>query len=433
MFKIKDKRIFKQITLYWSSLKFQTKLIFIMAFLSIIFSSLLFKLIKSIQKSINILIAVKPTENYAPANVNIIEEENLTCDYGEVITEDIDRPDPEDDVQKIIGYQNNKVGIYIYAEVKDYVDLAEELANSNGGDWGYVLLPYNVKDYNSEKWFQLFELLKEKQLIPIVQLYDIETEDEEKIDEQIKLSSEFLNTLPWPIENRFVSVYNEPNDRNFWKGKVDPEGYAVILNKTINKLKALDNDFFIMNAAFNASARTGKDHLDEREFLQRMDKQVPGILKKLDGWASHSYPQPNFSGKPDGTGRDSIRAYEWELSYLKNNFGIDDLPVFITETGWAHKEGYSDDEEGDNNSYKYNKYQVADNMKYAFEKVWLPDDKVVAVTPFTIRFNPPHDHFSWITEDGNPMPQFDAVKSIEKVKGKPPIVNYIKSEGVECL
>ena len=72
-------------------------------------------------------------------------------------------------------------------------------------------------------------------------------------------------------------------------------------------------------------------------------------------------------------------------------------------------------------------------MKYAFEKVWLPDDKVVAVTPFTIRFNPPHDHFSWITEDGNPMPQFDAVKSIEKVKGKPPIVNYIKSEGVECL
>ena len=433
MFKIKDKRIFKQITLYWSSLKFQTKLIFIMAFLALIFSSLLFQGIKSIQKSINSLIAVKPTENYAPANVNIIEEENLTCDYGEVITEDIDRPDPEDDVQKIIGYQNNKVGIYIYAEVKDYVDLAEELANSNGGDWGYVLLPYNVKDYNSEKWFQLFELLKEKQLIPIVQLYDIETEDEEKIDEQIKLSSEFLNTLPWPIENRFVSVYNEPNDRNFWKGKVDPEGYAVILNKTINKLKALDNDFFIMNAAFNASARTGKDHLDEREFLQRMDKQVPGILKKLDGWASHSYPQPNFSGKPDSTGRDSIRAYEWELSYLKNNFGIDDLPVFITETGWAHKEGYSDDEEGDNNSYKYNKYQVADNMKYAFEKVWLPDDKVVAVTPFTIRFNPPHDHFSWITEDGNPMPQFDAVKSIEKVKGKPPIVNYIKSEGVECL
>lgn len=386
--------------------------------------------IRSIREDVDYL-----TEEAKVAPVEITNnntEAILKCEYGEIITEEIKRPDPEDKIQKGLGYQNNKVGLYIYAEVKDFVELAAELANSNGGEWGYVLIPYNVKDYNSEKWFQLFELLKEEKLIPIVQLYDIETEDEDKINDQIKDSAKFLASLPWPIEKRFVSVYNEPNDKNFWKGDIDPEGYARILDKTIDELKKRDEDFFVMNAAFNASARNGQDHMDIRDYMAKMNKEVPGIFKKLDGWASHSYPQPNFSGNPDATGRDSIQAYAWELSILDTQYGVKDLPVFITETGWAHKEGYSD-EDGNNNSYKYNKYQVADNLKYAYEKIWLPDDRVAAVTPFTIRFDPPHDHFSWISKDGNPLPQFSAIKGMEKVKGKPPVISYTKGQALECL
>ena len=188
-----------------------------------------------------------------------------------------------------------------------------------------------------------------------------------------------------------------------------------------------------MNGAFNVSARTGGNYMDEETFLIRMNNQVPGIFNRLDGWASHPYPQPNFSGSPLGSGRDSIRAYEWELTVLQRRFGINTskLPVFITETGWAHKESeaYSN---GSNVDYKLDQYKVADNIKFAFENVWLPDDRVVAVTPFTIRYNPPHDHFSWITQNGNHYPQFDAVKSIKKIKGKPPIVTYYKSKILEC-
>lgn len=353
------------------------------------------------------------------------------CNYIDYLHLNMYQPDPKKDkIQKNIGYQNNKVGIYIYSEVRDYVKLADELVNSNGGEWGYVLIPYNVKDYNAGKWGDLFELLSEKKLIPIIQLWDLDLEID-KIDGQINKSAQFLNELKWPIKNKYISVYNEPNDKNFWKGKINPEEYAMVLSQTIDAFKALDQDFFIMNGALNASARTGgDDFLDARIFMRRMNNQVPGIFKRLDGWASHPYPQPNFSGSPKATGRDSIRAYEWELDILKNEFGVNSIPVFITETGWAHKETESPD--GNTGGYTLDKHQVADNIKYAFEQVWLKDDRIVAITPFTIRYSPPHDHFSWIEQDGDKYPQFDAIKNIKKVKGKPPSIEYLKSKKIEC-
>ena len=151
--------------------------------------------------------------------------------------------------------------------------------------------------------------------------------------------------------------------------------------------------------------------------MKKMNEAVPGIFDKLDGWASHPYPQPNFSGKPTDTGRWSIRAYEDELEYLKNELGVKkDLPVFITETGWAHAEG-----EKYNGSYKPVE-TVAQYFKTAYEEVWLKDDRVRAVMPFTIRYDPPFDHFSWINKDKVPYLHYETLKKIEKVEGKPPVL-----------
>ncbi len=335
--------------------------------------------------------------------------------------------------KNLIAYFLFGLGIMFALTNHGFTDIAEELANSNGGDWGYVLIPYNVKDYNETRWGQLFQNLREAHLIPIVQLWDLDLDDTKKRDEQIQKSAEFLNTLQWPIKHRYISAYNEMNDANFWKGDVNPEEYAEILDKTINAFNSLNGDFFIMNGAFNASARTGGNYLDAESYMIRMNSKIPGIFNKLDGWASHPYPQPNFAGSPNATGRDSIRAYDWELSVLSKRFGIDTkkLPVFITETGWAHKESEAANN-GEHVDYRLDQYQTADNYRAAFENVWLKDDKVVAVTPFTVRYDPPHDHFSWITKSGTPYPQFNAIKDIEKVKGKPPVVNYVKSKVIVC-
>jgi len=308
--------------------------------------------------------------------------------------------------------KNNKFGLYIYAENENFFEIAQRLVNSNGGEWGYVTIPYNVKDKDFDKWDRVFRQLRNKKLIPIIQLWDVDIDDYE---DQTQEAAEFLNRFVWPIKERYISVYNEMNSASFWYGKINPEEYANILAFSVNAFKKQNSDFFMMNGALNVSAPTNNDHMDAFEFMARMNREVPGIFERLDGWASHSYPQPNFSGNPYAVGRWSIKAYETELDFLKNFLGVDkELPVFITETGWAHAQG-----KNYNPSY-VDAEQVAEYIKIAYEEVWLPDDRVRAVTPFTIRYEPPYDHFSWINEDNVPYAQYEKVKSIDKISGNPP-------------
>jgi len=324
-------------------------------------------------------------------------------------------PIEEQNIQKNIGYQNNKFGLYIY-QIDDFARRASEMINSNGGDWGYVLVPYNVKDYDSKKWNSFFEVLNQKHLIPIIQLWDL-SEDPKDAIRDTKKSAKFLNSLNWPIKKRYVSVYNEVNDERFWRGGLDPKEYARVLNYTIDIYKYENKDFFMLNGAFNASARNGSGYISEDEYLRQMNEEVGGIFKKLDGWASHPYPHINgYLGLPTDTGRDSVRAYEWELNILDNEYGVKNLPVFITEAGWPHAEG-----ENYNSSY-VNEDTAAEYLKYAFEKVWLPDDRVVAITPFTIRYDEPFDHFSFIKKDGSTYKVFDVLKDMPKQAGIPPVI-----------
>ncbi len=207
------------------------------------------------------------------------------------------------------------------------------------------------------------------------------------------------------------------NDKKFWYGKIDPKEYARILDFTIQEFKNVNPNFLIMNGAFNITAPTDRNHLDAFVYMQYMNDEVPGIFNKLDAWASHSYPQPNFSGNPLTLGRWGIRAYDEELKFLKFKFGVSkDLPVFITETGWAHAEGET------YNARYLTEEVTAKYFEFAFLNIWLPDSRVRAVMPFTIRYDAPHDHFSWIKKDETPYLQYLTIKNLTKIKGEPPIL-----------
>lgn len=313
--------------------------------------------------------------------------------------------------------KNNKFGLYVYAEESQMFEIAQKLVNSNGGEWGYVLIPYNIKDMDFNKWSRVFEQLRNKKLIPIIQLWEVDTSD---YKQQTQKAADFLNSFVWPIKYKYVSVYNETNDSKFWFGNINPGEYAKILDYTIKTFKKENEDFFLINGAFNATASSDDLNMDEFSYMKKMNQKVPGIFEKLDGWASHAYPQPNFSGDPNTSGRWGIRAYEDELKFLKEDLGVkEDLPVFITETGWAHAEGAVY-----NPAYLPVK-QVAENLKKAYEDYWLKDDRVRAVTPFTIRYDPPFDHFSWVDQNNIPYLQYEVIKSLPKVKGEPP---YLKQE-----
>ena len=321
---------------------------------------------------------------------------------------------------------NNRFGIHIIDE-NDLKD-AEELVNSNGGEWGYITFVIQEDNRELSRWSNVFVNLRKLKLIPIVRVAtstqgaNWKKPDMETIDGWVN----FLDTLPWPIENRYVVVGNEPNHAKEWGGTVNPEEYSTYFVEFSKKLKENSSDFFVLPAGLDASAPNGNSTMDETLFIERMLKIQPDFFGYADGWVSHSYPNPNFSGSELDGGRGSVRTFEWELAFLKE-LGVDkDLPVFITETGWAHNEEGKVNDLLDTNS-------LGEKLKYTYEHVWNKE-QVITVTPFIFSYlDSPFEIFSWKRKEGGFYSFYDTVKSLTKVKGEPKTVYYKDFDALHFL
>lgn len=314
------------------------------------------------------------------------------------------------------GVTNNKFGIHIISPVEGEIKNAAALVNSSGGDWGYVTVVIQRNDRDLGKWQNFFNLLRRYHLIPIVRIATEPVADywKKPDGEDAKDWAEFLDGLVWPVKFRYVVIYNEPNHSREWENTADPANYARVLASQIDELNNKSEDFFVLNGGFDQAApHAPSTYYSEEKFLEEMNKAVPGVFNKLDGWVSHSYPNPGFSGSPNDVGRGTIRGYEWELSVLKK-LGVEhDLPVFITETGWQHAEGAR------RNPYLPTAQTIADYFHTAFSSVWN-DSRIMAVTPFILDYpQPPFDHFSFKTLDSQFYPHYDMLASLAKKSGEP--------------
>jgi hypothetical protein len=244
-------------------------------------------------------------------------------------------------------------------------------------------------------------------LIPIIRIATKADGDtwEAPSDAEINNWLAFLNSLNWVIQNRYIVIGNEPNHSLEWGGKIDPEAYATYLNKFALALHSASSDFFVLPAGLDSSAKNTSTTMDESVFLKRMLTTEPTLFDNLDGWVSHSYPNPSFEGKDTDTGRGTVDTFAWELNYLKILGVTKDLPVFITETGWSNQKV-------DNN-------QITSMYDYAFNNVWN-DPRVVAVTPFILNYpQAPFTEFSWEKSDGTFYPYYSGVQAIAKTAGAP--------------
>jgi len=323
-----------------------------------------------------------------------------------------------------LGEPNNKFGIHLAVADEKSLKDAADLANSSGGDWGYVTLVIQENDFNLDKWQDIFDKMRTLHLIPLIRLAGTpqangfwgkpKKEDAEKW-------AVFLNSLHWVVKNRYIILFNEPNHNKEWGGEINPKEYGEIAFAFAKKLKETDDDFFIMLAGFDAAAPNRLPLYENEEiFLKKMFEDNKDNFNFIDGWTSHSYPNHGFIGLPTDTGRNSIKTYLWELALLKS-LGVDkELPVFITETGWPHNQNQSR-----NFGTKCKNYlspeKAAENIKIAFEEVWLKDENISAVTPFILNYEAaPFDCFSWkIPNSGDFYPQYELAKNIPKIKGEP--------------
>jgi hypothetical protein len=305
---------------------------------------------------------------------------------------------------------NNRYGIHI----TDANDLksAADLVNSSGGDWGYVTFVIREDDRNLKKWQDIFDIMREIHLIPIVRLATKTSgENWEKFDSyEVDGWVYFLNSLNWVVQNRYIIIGNEPNHAKEWGGEINPYEYSNLYTEFAKKLKEASPDFFMMPAGLDASAPNTNNHMGETEFITKMLNTNPEIYDLVDGLASHSYPNPNFSGSEFDVGPGTIATYDWELEFLKSHGITKDLPVFITETGWAKTVG---------NDKWSSETEIAEKIVYAYENVWN-DKRIVAVTPFILDYKEPlFEMFSWKTKEAGNTVFYEKTKSLPKTPGEP--------------
>ena len=303
---------------------------------------------------------------------------------------------------------NNKFGVHIL-DPNDIPD-AQALVNSSGGDWGYVTMVIRSDERNLTHWQEAFNRLRRAHLIPIIRLATKQQDNgwEKFTQEDIDNWIYFLNSLNWVVENRYVIIGNEPNHATEWGGEVNPTEYTNILCDFSQKLKASSEDFFVLPAGLDASAPNKKGYMSEEAFITQM-YSTKNFTECVDGWTSHSYPNPDFSATEYNQGKGSVKTYIWEREYLKSLGITKNLPVFITETGWVHGEGNTED--------------ISNKFVNTFTKVWT-EDNIVAITPFVLNYQEPlFKNFSWKNSEGGFYPFYFAVQALPKTKGKPVQLN----------
>lgn len=301
----------------------------------------------------------------------------------------------------IFAQANNKFGIHIVDE--NDLEKASELVNSNGGEWGYVTIVIREDERNKDRWQEIFNKMRRFKLVPIIRIATtIENNHwrKPKIEEANNWAA-FLNNLNWPIKNRYIILFNEPNHAKEWGGEINPKEYSRVVKEYEKALLNHSKDFKILPAALDLAAPNSGDTMEATRYWDMMHEEDNFIFTRFDFWNSHSYPNPGFSGKVSDTGKTSIRGFEWEINFLEN-FGLDpEIDVFITETGWIKND------------------QTANNFEYAFNNVWT-SERILAITPFILNYNgQPFDEFSWINADKSSTDQFNRIKQIKKTRGEP--------------
>jgi hypothetical protein len=303
---------------------------------------------------------------------------------------------------------------------RDHLTLAREAV----GPGGYVLQVLSDGNRDPARWQAFMAGARNNGLRPIVRLatrYDRNLRHwrapipDRTLDSYHRVAADyrrFLDALRWPPGERVVIVGNEPNRGDEWGGRPSPTQYARFLRDVAAALRPAG--YTVLNAALDAycpntnGARVdGVRYVDAESFMDGMRRAEPSFPTWLDGWASHAYPQGPFAAPPgeqafkidllngaenpdhlepaEGVYNRGINGYGFELAKLAS-YGAPPLPVWITETGWRHRDAPipSRDRHGAVLSHE----QAAENVRRALVgpsdwfTPWLKDPRVRAVVFF---------------------------------------------------
>jgi hypothetical protein len=317
-------------------------------------------------------------------------------------------------INPILASERNIFGLHL-TQPADLIS-AKEIINSGGGDWGYATIVIRINELDKNTWQDFFDNCRKYHIIPIIRLATTMENNYWKIPSTSDIDhlADFLSSLNWPVIPKYIIPFNEVNHAKEWGGTIDVENFVDIFVYTAQKFKNYDSNFFILSSPLDLAApESPPETKSAKNFYRDIYNYNPLYFEVADGWASHSYPNHGYVGTPNDQGQASIRGYQWELDYLKYLGIKKNYPVFITETGWPHREGIQK-----NNSYFSLKTSVDFYLK-ALE-FWDKDEKVMAVTPFTYNYSQaPFDHFSWLDSGGKLYPEYQVLIDLPKKVNQP--------------
>ncbi len=315
-------------------------------------------------------------------------------------------------------FAKNIYGLHL-TQTEDIQKVAP-IINSSGGDWGWLTITIRLDQLDHNQWQDFFNQCRRLHLIPLVRLATkLEGSNWLKPTEQNIIDySAFFDSLNWPTDQKHIILFNEVNRGDEWGQDPNPQEYTNISVFASQYFKKLDPNFIILTAGLDLAApHTPPNYFGADFFYQEILKNNPDFFNFIDGISSHSYPNHGFVGKPTDTGRHSIKGYQWELDYLKSLGVSKILPVFITETGWPHREGVTP------NSNFYTTNTSADFLVKAYN-IWQQDDRIMAVTPFIFNYPyEPFDHFSWLDNQEKLFPAYNQFIDLPKEKNIPVQIN----------
>lgn len=314
----------------------------------------------------------------------------------------------------ILASDRNIFGLHL-TQASD-VTKVNGIINSSGGNWGWVTLVIRSDQLDTQLWQDFFNNCRKYHLIPILRLASTMDGNNWKRPDisEIDTITNFLNSLVWPTKTRHIILFNEINHASEWGGEVDVKGFADLAIYTIDKLKSTSSDFYVLSSALDlASPEKPPQYKSAENVYREIFLYRPEYFTKIDALASHSYPNHGYVGTPKDTGQHSILGYRWELEYLKKIGITKPLPVFITETGWPHREGETP------NNYYYTAKTASAFLATALEK-WQLDKNIIAITPFIFNYpHPPFDHFSWLDTNENIYPEYQTIIDLAKGQNNP--------------
>lgn len=130
---------------------------------------------------------------------------------------------------------------------------------------------------------------------------------------------------------QFIQIWNEPNLRGEWGGKIDSAAYAALLKRAYVRAKEADPNIVVLSAPLAQTLEQGDRGLDETVYLRQLYQA--GIAGYFDILFANGYGLDQPPEAPPAPGVLNFRRIELLRGIMEAN-GDANKAVWLNEYGW---------------------------------------------------------------------------------------------------